>query len=70
MSPDKPNIPNIVHHYIPKSLEGYFQEISHAGRNDFAKTCLVYLYTKDITTTEKPSRAANRTFQSVERIRQ
>ena len=53
MGVDKANIRNIVHYAIPKSLEGYSQEIGRAGRDNLDSTCMVYLCPEDIAIMEQ-----------------
>ena len=53
MGIDKADIRNIVHYAIPKSLEGYSQEIGRAGRDDLDSTCIVYLCPEDIAIMEQ-----------------
>ena len=65
MGIDKPNIRNIVHYTVPKSLEGYSQEIGRAGRDGLASTCLIYLCAEDITILEEWSRADVPSLRSV-----
>ena len=65
MGIDKPNIRNIVHYTVPKSLEGYSQEIGRAGRDGLASTCLMYLCAHDIAILEEWSRADVPSFRSV-----
>ena len=65
MGIDKPNIRNIVHYTVPKSLEGYSQEIGRAGRDRLASTCLMYLCAEDIAILEEWSRADVPSLRSV-----
>ena len=64
MGIDKADIRSIIHYNLPKSLEGYAQEIGRAGRDGEPATCTMLACPDDLTRLESfvygdtPSRAA------------
>ncbi len=67
MGIDKPDVRFVIHHEVPKSLEGYYQETGRSGRDDGEGNCIAYFSLDDIDKLDKFNKDKHVSEQEISR---